>query len=46
VSNLASELKHIYNTYPATPSEFEAWQAKRDELMDEVYEITGAEPKY
>jgi electron-transferring-flavoprotein dehydrogenase len=46
VSNLASELKEIYNEYPATPSEFEAWQAKRDELMDEVYEITGAEPKY
>ncbi|MXR51397.1 geranylgeranyl reductase family protein [Halovenus sp. WSH3] len=46
VSNLASELKSIYDEYPTTPSEFEAWQAKRDELMDEVYEITGAEPKY
>ncbi|WP_436901315.1 geranylgeranyl reductase family protein [Halovenus halobia] len=46
VSNLASELKSIYNEYPSTPSEFEAWQAKRDELMDEVYELTGAEPKY
>ena len=46
VSNLASDLKGIYNEYPGTPSEFEAWQAKRDELMDEVYEITGAEPKY
>ncbi|MFT4947764.1 MAG: digeranylgeranylglycerophospholipid reductase [Natronomonas sp.] len=46
VSNLASELKEIYNEYPATPSGFETWQAKRDELMAEIYEITGAEPKY
>ena len=46
VSNLASELKSVYNEYPATPSGYEAWQAKRDELMDDVYEITGAEPKY
>ena len=46
VSNLASELKSIYNEYPAAPSEYEAWQAKRDELMDDVYELTDAEPKY
>ena len=46
VSNLASELKGIYDEYPSTPDEFEAWQQKRDAVMDEVYEITGAEPKY
>jgi len=46
VSNLASELKGIYNEYPSTPDEFEAWQQKRDAVMDDVYEITGADPKY
>ncbi len=46
VSQLASELKSVYNQYPSTPSEFETWQAKRDELMDRVYETTGADPKY
>ncbi len=46
VSNLASELKAIYDEYPTSPEEFEAWRGRRDALMDEVYELTGAESKY
>ena len=46
VSNLASELKDIYDEYPTTPSGFEDWRAKRDDLMEDVYEVSGAEPKY
>ena len=46
VSNLASELKDIYDEYPTSPNEFESWRAKRDKLMEEVYEVSDAEPKY
>ncbi len=46
VNQLAAELKSIYNDYPTTPDEFDYWEARRDELMQEVYDVTGAEPKY
>ncbi len=46
VSQRASELKEVYDEYPSHPDGFAAWQAKRDAVMDEVYAITGAEPKY
>ncbi len=46
VSQLAGDLQSVYDQYPSTPSEFENWQAKRDAVMDQLYEITGAEPKY
>jgi electron-transferring-flavoprotein dehydrogenase len=46
VSNLASELKEIYDEYPTTPDRFETWRAKRDKLMEDVYDISGADPKY
>jgi electron-transferring-flavoprotein dehydrogenase len=46
VSNLASELKSVYDEYPSTPEELDKWQAKRDALMDKAYEISGADPKY
>ncbi len=46
VNQLAADLKEIYNDYPTTPDGFESWKTRRDELMDEVYEVTGAEPKY
>ena len=46
VSNLASELKSVYDEYPSTPSEFEGWRDKRDAVMEKVYETTGADPKY
>ena len=45
-SKLASELKALYHEYPTTPDGFEAWQTQRDALMERVYEVTGASPKY
>ncbi|WP_256393696.1 geranylgeranyl reductase family protein [Natronoarchaeum rubrum] len=35
-----------YESYPSSPEGFPAWQSRRDDLMDRVYETTGAEPKY
>jgi len=46
VNRLASRIKEIYDDYPTSPDGFDAWQARRDELMDDLYEITGADPKY
>jgi len=46
VGQLASDLKDSYDEYPTGPDGFDAWRDKRDAIMDEVYEVTGAEPKY
>jgi electron-transferring-flavoprotein dehydrogenase len=46
LNDLASELKSVYDDYPTGPDAFADWQARRDDLMDEVYELTGAGPKY
>ena len=46
VGQLASQLKEVYDEYPTTPDGFEQWRDRRDAIMDEVYEVTGAEPKY
>ena len=46
INKLAAQLKEIYDEYPTTPDEFESWKARRDALMEEVYAVTGAEPKY
>jgi digeranylgeranylglycerophospholipid reductase len=46
VSNLASQLKDIYDEYPTGPDEFDSWMDRRDTVMEEVYEVTGADPKY
>ena len=46
VRSKASELSEHYARYPASPEGFPAWQSVRDGIMDELYEITGAEPKY
>jgi electron-transferring-flavoprotein dehydrogenase len=46
VSKKATELKQLYEEYPQSPRGFDRWQSRRDSLMDEVYSITGAEPKY
>ncbi|WIV66145.1 geranylgeranyl reductase family protein [Natrialbaceae archaeon AArc-T1-2] len=42
----ADDLLAHYENYPSSPTEFAAWQRERDELMEDVYETTGAEPKY
>ncbi|WP_435360946.1 geranylgeranyl reductase family protein [Haloarchaeobius sp. DFWS5] len=42
----ADELLAHYEEYPSRPSEFGMWQSRRDSLMENVYETTGAEAKY
>ena len=42
----ADELMAHYERYPDSPDGFDAWQTERDELMEAVYETTGADPKY
>jgi len=46
VNKLAGQLKEIYDDYPDSPEAFESWQSRRDDLMERVYDVTGAEPKY
>jgi digeranylgeranylglycerophospholipid reductase len=46
VGQLASDLKDTYDEYPTGPDEFDAWRDRRDAIMEEVYEVTGAEAKY
>jgi len=43
---LAERVLDHYENYPADPADFEHWQDRRDDLMDEVYATTGADPKY
>ncbi|WP_255170287.1 geranylgeranyl reductase family protein [Natrononativus amylolyticus] len=42
----ADELLAQYEGYPSRPDALPNWQRQRDELMESVYETTGAEPKY
>jgi electron-transferring-flavoprotein dehydrogenase len=46
LNDLATELKSVYDDYPATSGGLDLWRSRRDAVMDEVYELTGAEPKY
>ncbi len=46
VKQLAEKLMNHYERYPATPDALATWQRQRDELMKQIYETTGAEPKY
>ncbi|WP_254543407.1 geranylgeranyl reductase family protein [Halomarina pelagica] len=46
VNDTATELKRIYDEFPASPDGFDRWRAKRDALMDDFYDLVGAEPKY
>jgi len=43
---LAEELLDHYENYPGRPSALSQWQDERDEIMERVYERTGASPKY
>ena len=43
---LSEKLIDRYEAYPSDPSGLGAWQNDRDDLMERVYETTGAEPKY
>jgi flavin-dependent dehydrogenase len=44
--NAADELMGHYGRYPRRPSAMEGWKDQRDRLMEDVYEVTGADPKY
>jgi geranylgeranyl reductase family protein len=44
--NAAERLIDHYGDYPSGPDAFEEWQGRRDEIMADVYEVTGADPKY
>jgi electron-transferring-flavoprotein dehydrogenase len=46
VNKLAGRLRDVYDDYPTSPDGFGAWRERRDEVMDELYELTGADPKY
>ena len=46
VSRRAHRIQDQYNAYPSTPDALPAWQEARDSILDEVYQISGAEPKY
>ncbi|WP_440764861.1 geranylgeranyl reductase family protein [Natronorubrum sp. DTA7] len=46
VQDAAGSLKDVYDSYPDDPGQFAAWQKERDSVMDRVYDITGADPKY
>ncbi|KTG10203.1 electron transfer flavoprotein [Haloprofundus marisrubri] len=43
---LAEKLMNHYDRYPTRPSALAGWQTHRDDLMDRIYETTGAEAKY
>lgn len=46
VSGQAEELRQHYEAYPDSREDFEAWKQRRNEIDDEIVEITGADPKY
>jgi geranylgeranyl reductase family protein len=43
---VADQLIDHYDAYPSSPDGFDIWQAQRDDIMDDVYRVTGADPKY
>ncbi|ADD06333.1 FAD-dependent oxidoreductase (homolog to geranylgeranyl reductase) [Natrialba magadii ATCC 43099] len=42
----ADDLLELYDHYPDHPAALEHWQQRRDDVMEAVYEATGADPKY
>jgi digeranylgeranylglycerophospholipid reductase len=42
----ADRLLEHYEEYPDSPAAFDTWQQRRDTLMEDVYGVTGADPKY
>jgi digeranylgeranylglycerophospholipid reductase len=43
---LADRLLAHYENYPDSPDDFGAWRIRRDRIMDDIYETTGADAKY
>jgi electron-transferring-flavoprotein dehydrogenase len=46
INKEAGRLKHHYDRYPSSPDGFDSWKCERDLIMDSVYSICNAEPKY
>ncbi|MFW5929714.1 MAG: geranylgeranyl reductase family protein [Halobacteriota archaeon] len=46
VQERAAEIKDVYADYPGSPEGFDGWRERRDSVVDEVYELTGADAKY
>jgi electron-transferring-flavoprotein dehydrogenase len=46
VGSLADRIRDIYSDYPTSPDGFEDWRDRRDAVYEELYELTGADPKY
>ncbi|WP_277553597.1 geranylgeranyl reductase family protein [Halobaculum limi] len=46
VRRIANDLKDHYETYPSRPGGFETWLETRDSIMDDLYAVSGADPKY
>jgi geranylgeranyl reductase family protein len=46
VKQQADRLLSHYEDYPTSPDGMETWQARRDDIMADVYEVTGADAKY
>ncbi len=46
LNELATELKSVYDDYPTTSDDLGGWRSRRDDVMDDVYELSGADPKY
>jgi digeranylgeranylglycerophospholipid reductase len=44
--SLADDLLTHYEDYPDDLASFDDWQRDRDAIMDRVYDLTGADPKY
>ncbi|MEF8781614.1 MAG: geranylgeranyl reductase family protein [Haloarculaceae archaeon] len=44
--SLADDLLAHYESYPDDPTAFDDWRRDRDAIMDRVYDLTGADPKY
>ena len=46
LNELATELKSVYDDYPTTSDDLGGWRSRRDDVMDDVYELSGADRKY
>jgi digeranylgeranylglycerophospholipid reductase len=44
--SVAEEVMNHYERYPSSPDNFDRWQSERDDLMERIYDVTGADPKY
>jgi len=46
VNEHAKAMRDRYDAYPDSPADFDTWQADRDGILNDVYALSGAMPKY